>query len=102
MVKLRGVNVWPEAVGAIALEVAGTDADWFVRAVRDGSRDAMVVSVTSHDAPETHAALARAVEQRLKDRLGVSIGAEVVAPGALDTWTEVGTAPKLKRFRDER
>ena len=36
MVKLRGVNVWPEAVGAIALEVAGAEADWFVRAVRDG------------------------------------------------------------------
>jgi phenylacetate-CoA ligase len=102
MVKLRGVNVWPEAVGAIALEVAGPDADWFVRAVRDGTRDAMIVSITSDDDPDARTALGRAVEQRLKDRLGVSIAAEVVAPGALDAWTEVGTAPKLKRFRDER
>ena len=102
MVKLRGVNVWPEAVGAIALEVAGADADWFVRAVRDGGRDAMVLSVTSERDTADRAELASAVGRRLKDRLGVSISVEVVAPGALDPWTEVGTAPKLKRFRDER
>ena len=34
MVKLRGVNVWPEAVGELALAVDGVDPDWFVRAVR--------------------------------------------------------------------
>ena len=27
---------------------------------------------------------------------------EVVAPGALDEWTELNHAAKLKRFRDER
>ena len=32
----------------------------------------------------------------------MGITAEVVAPGALDAWTEVGTSPKLKRFRDDR
>lgn len=102
MVKLRGVNVWPEAVGAIALEVAGADADWFVRAVRDGTRDAMIVSVTGDTDAVAAMALERAIETRLKDRLGVAIAAEVVARGALDTWTEVGTAAKLKRFRDDR
>jgi phenylacetate-CoA ligase len=102
MVKLRGVNVWPEAVGAIALEVAGAEADWFVRAVRQENRDALVISVT-HDGDEAHyAGLEDAIETKLKDRLGVSITAEVVAPGALDAWTEVGTSPKLKRFRDDR
>jgi len=102
MVKLRGVNVWPEAVGAIALEVAGAEADWFVRAVRDENRDALVVSVTSEGDPSQFPALATAIETKLKDRLGVGITAEVVVPGALDAWTEVGTSPKLKRFRDER
>ena len=29
MVKLRGVNVWPEAVGEIALSVPGVAPDWF-------------------------------------------------------------------------
>ena len=103
MVKLRGVNVWPEAVGAIALEVAGAEADWFVRAVRQENRDALVVSVTNDgDDGAGTPELAGAIETKLKDRLGVGITAEVVAPGALDAWTEVGTSPKLKRFRDDR
>jgi len=102
MVKLRGVNVWPEAVGDIALSVPGVALDWFVRAVREGQRDEMVVSVTSDADPSTFEALGAAVEARLTERLGVKIRAEVVAPGALDAWTEVGVAPKLKRFRDDR
>ncbi|HEY6319007.1 MAG TPA: hypothetical protein VI462_14120 [Acidimicrobiia bacterium] len=102
MVKLRGVNVWPEAVGEIALSVPGVALDWFVRAVREGRRDDMIVSVTSDADPGTYDAVAAAVEARLAERLGVKIRAEVVAPGALDTWTEVGTSPKLKRFRDDR
>jgi phenylacetate-CoA ligase len=102
MVKLRGVNVWPEAVGDIAMSVDGVALDWFVRAVRNDNRDELVVSVVSERPPDTFPEIAEAVAGRLKERLGVRIGVEVVVPGALDAWTEVGTAPKLKRFRDER
>jgi phenylacetate-CoA ligase len=102
MVKLRGVNVWPEAVGEVALAVPGVAPDWFVRAVRAGNRDELVLSVVGEGDPAGYGDLAAAVERRLKDRLGVRIAVEVVAPGALDAWTEVGRAPKLKRFRDER
>jgi phenylacetate-CoA ligase len=102
MVKLRGVNVWPEAVGDLAMSVDGVAPDWFVRAVRRDGRDELIVSVVSERDPSAFAAVADAVEGRLKERLGVRIGVEVVAPGALDAWTEVDVAPKLKRFRDER
>lgn len=102
MVKLRGVNVWPEGVGEIAMSVPGVAPDWFVRAVRADNRDELIVSVVSDRDPSEFAAVGAAVEQRLKDRLGVRIAAEVVRPGALDDWTEVNVAPKLKRFRDER
>jgi phenylacetate-CoA ligase len=102
MVKLRGVNVWPEAVGEIALAVPGVGQDWFVRAVRDQDRDELIVSVVSDDDPGTFTTVRDAVERRLHERLGVKIRAEVVRPGALDEWTEVGVAPKLKRFRDDR
>lgn len=102
MVKLRGVNVWPEAVGDIAMSVAGVGPDWFVRAVRVDNRDELVVSVVSRRDASEHEGLRRAVEDRLKERLGVRIGVEIVAPGALDAWTEVDVSPKLKRFRDER
>jgi phenylacetate-CoA ligase len=102
MVKLRGVNIWPEAVGEIAMSVDGVAPDWFVRAVRHDNRDELVLSVVSERDPASFPAIADEVADRLKERLGVRIGVEVVAPGALDAWTEVGTAPKLKRFRDER
>ena len=102
MVKLRGVNVWPEGVAVVALEVAGAEADWFVRAVRDGNRDELIFSVTSTEDPSTWPALQGAVETKLKDRFGVAMKVDVVAPGALDEWTELNHAAKLKRFRDER
>jgi len=102
MVKLRGVNVWPEAVGEIALSVPGVAADWFVRAVRSENRDELIVSVVSDRDPAEFATIAAAVEERLKERLGVRIAADVVRPGELDAWTEVDVSPKLKRFRDER
>ncbi|MCH6590987.1 MAG: hypothetical protein IH806_10860, partial [Proteobacteria bacterium] len=36
--KLRGVNIWPEAVGEIACELPGMTQDYFVRAVREATR----------------------------------------------------------------
>ncbi len=102
MVKLRGVNVWPEAVGRIAMQVSGVAPDYFVRAFRAGHRDEMVVSVVGEGDPQGFPALADAVTQRLKEELGVRIACEVVRPGELDAWTGLHTSPKPKRFRDER
>jgi phenylacetate-CoA ligase len=102
MVKLRGINVWPEVVGDIACSVPGVEPDYFVRAVRENNRDEMIVAVVSDRAPGEYDTIRVAVETRLKERLGVRIRTEVVVPGALDEFTEAGVAPKLKRFRDDR
>ncbi len=102
MVKLRGVNVWPEAVGEIAMDDSRLERDYFVRAFREGNRDEMVVHVVTRADAEQHAAIAADVAARLKERLGVRIGVELAAPGELDAWTEMHSAPKPKRFRDER
>jgi len=102
MVKLRGVNIWPEALGEIATAHPKATEDYFVRAVREGNRDEMVVSVVSRASASEFATIAEELEVRLKDALGLRVKAEVVAPGALDAWTEINTSPKLKRFRDER
>lgn len=99
MVKLRGVNVWPEALGAIATDVPGVSDDFFVRAYRQNDRDEIVVSVVGDT---TDAELAGRVEAALKDKIGVRIAAEVVPAGSLDADTGFGTAAKLVRFRDER
>jgi phenylacetate-CoA ligase len=96
MVKLRGINVWPEAVGDIAMSVPGTEPDYFVRAVRENNRDELILSIVGD------ASVQPAIEKLLKDRLGVKIQVEVVRPGTLDEWTEITTSPKPKRFRDDR
>ncbi|MEE2663677.1 MAG: hypothetical protein VX681_06130, partial [Myxococcota bacterium] len=102
MVKLRGVNIWPEAIGELALQVPGASNDYFVRALRRDNRDEMVLSLASEAPPSEFEHIRSAVEGLLKDELGVRIGCEIVAPGALDDWTELHTSPKPKRFRDER
>jgi phenylacetate-CoA ligase len=102
MVKLRGINVWPEAVGELATAEDGAEPDYFVRAVRDAGRDELIVSVVSGLAQASRDELRERIEHRLHERLGVQIRAEIVGPGELDAWTEVLTAPKAKRFRDER
>ncbi len=102
MVKLRGVNVWPEAIGEIALDDPRLEHDYFVRAWREGTRDEMTVHLTTRASADEHEGIAADAETRLKERLGVRVRAAVGAPGSLDDWTEIHTSPKPKRFRDER
>ncbi len=101
MVKLRGVNVWPEGIGAIATSVEGTVPDYVVRAVTVDGRDELIVMVASDADPGRHASLAVTVADRLRDQLGVRIGVEIVAPGSLDILTGQERA-KARRFVDER
>ena len=102
MVKLRGVNVWPEGVGEIATAVDGVLPDYFVTATRDGSRDQLTIAVTSDRPSAEFPGLVEQIERRLHDQLGVRVGAQVVGPGELDDLTEIHTSPKPKRFKDER
>jgi phenylacetate-CoA ligase len=102
MIKLRGINVWPEAVGEIAASVPGASNDYFVRAVRQNNRDELFLAVTSDREATEYRAVASAIEDRLKEELGVAIVVDVVAPGSLDVDTGVNVAAKLRRFRDER
>jgi phenylacetate-CoA ligase len=102
MVKLRGINVWPEAAAEVVSSIPGVTSDWFVRAIRENNRDEMVISVVSDLDPSRFEDLRLAMEQRLASVLGLQVRAEVVRAGELDAWTEVATSPKPKRFRDER
>jgi phenylacetate-CoA ligase len=102
MVKLRGVNVWPEAVAEIALEDARLTPEYFVRAIREGNRDEMIVHLTSEAPASSRDEIGAAAANRLKERLGVRMQVRIHAGGELDDWTEIHRSPKPKRFRDER
>ena len=62
----------------------------------------MTVAVTSSAQASRIESLRGELEALLKEKLGVKIAVEVVAPGALDADTEIHSSPKPKRFRDER
>jgi phenylacetate-CoA ligase len=102
MVKLRGVNVWPEALGEIALDDPRLSGEYFVRATRERDRDEMTVHVATGASTSEYEDIRTKAEARLKERLGVRIAVEPAALGALDEWTEIHSSPKPKRFRDER
>ena len=78
------------------------EADYFVPAPRVDGRDDMLVSVVRREDPSRFGEIAGQVEHALQQRFGLKFTAEVVPPGSLDELTEVRTAPKPKRFRDDQ
>ncbi|MBW2268576.1 MAG: hypothetical protein JRH16_08355 [Deltaproteobacteria bacterium] len=102
MVKLRGVNVWPEALGEIVTLHERVSDDYFVRAIRSENHDEMIVAVTSSAPSSEFEGLRSELESLLKEKIGVRFEVEVHPLGALDALTEIHSSPKPKRFRDER
>jgi phenylacetate-CoA ligase len=102
MVKLRGTNVWPEAVGKVATEHERVSAEYFVYAERVGNRDEMTVQIESTVSGDARDEVAAEIAQRLRARIGVRIGVELVPLGALEAPTGRLTQGKPKRFLDRR
>jgi phenylacetate-CoA ligase len=102
MVKLRGTNVWPEAVGSVATDDARVTSEYFVFAERVGNRDEMTVQIES-DVPRTgRQSVAEELTARLRSKLGVRINVELVGVGDLAVPTGRTTQGKPKRFEDRR
>lgn len=102
MVKLRGLNVWPEDVGRVVCEDERVSPDWFVVVERRGNRDEMVVQVETALPPSEYERLREDLENRLRGSLEIKILVEPVAPGATDEATGKGMVGKLRRIRDDR
>lgn len=101
MVKLRGINIWPEAVGAIAAEDPAATGEYFVYVEREGMRDDMTCLVEL-----ASGASAEDGEQRiaaaLRTRIGVAIGVKAVPGDELARLTGLGTLAKMRRYEDRR
>lgn len=102
MVKLRGVNVFPEAVGAVIAEHPQSNGE-YVCIVEEAGRDReeMTVVVEARDEADREA-LGRTLANRLRDALGVKMLVEVVAAGATDVYTGLSQTSKIKRLIDRR
>lgn len=106
MVKLRGVNVYPTAVGAHLAGISGARGEYYCRVERQAGRDAMTVVFEADPAALGDAAareaLLAAVRARLRERLNVEVAAEAVPPGATADTTGVERRQKPVRLVDLR
>ena len=104
MVKLRGVNVFPEAIGALVAEDARSTGEYFciVERVGEVGRDEMTVMVEAAASSVDIAALHDDIERRLHEALSVRVEVKVVGRGELDPHTGVTRNTKARRLLDNR
>ncbi|MFO1270216.1 MAG: hypothetical protein U1F50_00790 [Rubrivivax sp.] len=101
MVKLRGINVFPQALSSILAGMPGFEGEYLCVLTRaaDGREDllARIECAGPRDAAQT-----QACAELLKRRLGVEVGVELVAPRALAALTGVESRQKPVRLLDQR
>ena len=99
MVKLRGINLFPHAVGALIENRADLTGEYICRVTRDPSsqRDDMTVLIESRGGTDP-AQLA----DELRRGLGVEVLVELCDPGATAPLTQVEVRQKPLRLLDER
>ena len=99
MVKLRGINVFPQALAAILAERTDFAGDYVCKLTRDAAgRDVMTVAIEVR-APD--AAIAE-YRELLRRRLGVEVAVEFATPGGLAAITGIESRQKPIRLVDER
>ena len=102
MVKLRGINVYPTAIGAYLAEDPAAGGEYVCRVEREGTRDSMTVVVEQAENVEPSAEVEARIAGLLRQRLGVEVGVELVGPGETAGLTEIETRQKPIRLIDAR
>jgi phenylacetate-CoA ligase len=100
MVKLKGINIFPHAIGALIEKRAELTGEYVCRVQRDSAgRDVMTVVMEHRDRERADAA---GLAGLLRNGLGVEVALELVAPGATATLTQIDVRQKPIRLIDER
>lgn len=104
MIKLRGVNVFPEAVGAVVAADPRTNGEYFCFVDRVGAArsDHMDVWVEIVDEGANSSVVCSELEARMKETLGVKVKVTPVGKGELDRFTGTSQTSKIKRVLDRR
>jgi phenylacetate-CoA ligase len=98
MVKLRGINVFPQAIAALLAEAPGYAGDYVCRVDRDAAgRDRLTVLAEVHGAPD-----AAAYRELLRRKLGLDVEVTLHAPRELAALTGIDSRQKPIRLLDER
>lgn len=100
MVKLRGINIYPQGIGALlTTRFSELTGEFVCRVTSANGREDMAVMVEATSNP---AGLAEQMAEVLKTRLGVQIALEVVGPGETASLTKIESRQKPIRLIDER
>lgn len=99
MVKLRGINVFPHAIGALIENRPDLTGEYVCRLRRDpaSGRDDMEVTLESRGGSD-----AGALAALLRQGLGVEVAVALVAPGETAPLTQIDVRQKPLRLLDER
>ena len=99
MVKLRGINVFPHAIGALIENRADLTGEYVCRLHRDpaSGRDDMLVMLESRGGTDQGQLLGL-----LRQGLGVEVTVELVQPGGTAGLTQIDVRQKPIRLIDER
>ena len=99
MVKLRGINLFPHAIGALIENRADLTGEYVCRVVRDSvtQRDDMIVTLESRGGTDEAALVAL-----LRQGLGVEVGVKLCVPGETAPLTQIDVRQKPIRLIDER
>jgi len=98
MVKLRGINVFPHAIGAIIENRSDLTGEYVCHLRRDAAqKDHMTVTLESRGGSDKHA-----LSETLKQGLGVEVDIVLVEAGGTAKATEIDTRQKPLRLIDER
>lgn len=96
MVKLRGINVYPTAIGPLLQTLDGFAGEYVCRV--NEARDEMTV-IAEYAGVDTRAK--DQLAQHLREKLGVRVAVELVAPGQTASLTGLEDRQKPQRLIDE-
>ena len=96
MVKIKGINIFPQAVGPLLDEVPEFLGEFICRVTADGAL-VVTVEVSSGVAP-----LAERMRRLLKMKLGIDVGLQLARRGETAPLTQVERRQKPIRLIDER
>ncbi len=98
MVKLRGINVFPHAIGALIENRADLTGEYVCNLTRDGAgRDDMCVTLESRGGTD-----AAQLSHMLRQGLGVEVTVKLVGVGDTAAATQIDVRQKPIRLIDER
>ncbi len=103
MVKLRGINIYPQGIGAMLEERSEFNGEYICEAIRDANgRDEMIVKAEVTAPESDYAALAPVYKDILKRKIGIEVLVELCAPSSLNSLTQVDIRQKPIRLIDNR